>query len=69
MMRSGAVHIAGRLTYREQLEVFYRANPGATPTQAAAATDAPITVARFVRAKVRDALRVPPRRRDLWASL
>ena len=54
MIRSGAVQIAGRLSYREAIERFYARHPSATQEQVRRATGAPKrTVQRVYDALVR----------------
>lgn len=52
MTRNAKVQIAGRLSYREQLEAFWAERPEASQSQARKATGAPQKVVRHVQRRL-----------------
>lgn len=69
-MRSGAVHYAGKLSYREDIERYFAKHPTATIDQVRAATGAPLATVTVVARRLREAGRLPPRiTGSVWRAL
>jgi len=58
--RSATVQVAGRVSYRESIESFYRAHPEGTLEQARKATGAPRGTVRTVRGRLVASGRLKP---------